>query len=61
MPFEIKKCKNLILIAAVALDKDPFKAISFHAFIVVFNIRLKYRLRKIIILMDSNSEENFIL
>jgi hypothetical protein len=42
------------------LDKDFFKTISFHAFIVVFNIRLKYGFRKIIILINNDSEENFI-
>jgi hypothetical protein len=60
MPFEIKKRRNPIIIAAVALDKDPSKATSSYAFIIIFNIRLKYRFHKIIILMDNNSEENFI-
>jgi hypothetical protein len=60
MPFEIKKRGSLIMIAAVALDKDLSKAISSHAFIVIFNIRLKHRLRKIITLIDSSFEENFI-
>jgi hypothetical protein len=60
MPFEIKKRENPIIIAAVALGKDSFKTISFHAFIIIFNIRLKHRFRKIIILMNNNSEENFI-
>jgi hypothetical protein len=60
MPFEIKKRENLIMIAAVALNKNSSKAISSHAFIIIFNIRLEYRLRKIIILIDSDSEENFI-
>jgi hypothetical protein len=60
MLFEIKKQRSSIIIAAVALDKDFFKAISFHAFIIVFNIRLKYKFRKIIILIDSDSEKNFI-
>jgi hypothetical protein len=44
----------------VALDKDFSKIIFFHAFIFVFNIRLEYRFRKIIILIDNNFEENFI-
>jgi hypothetical protein len=44
----------------VALGKNPFKAIFSHAFIIVFNIRLEHRLRKIIILMDNNFEKNFI-
>jgi hypothetical protein len=48
------------MIAAVALNKDPFKATPSHAFIIIFNIRLEHKLRKIIILMDNNSEENFI-
>jgi hypothetical protein len=48
------------MIVAVTLDKDLFKAISSHAFIIVFNIRLEYRFRKIITLMDSNFKENFI-
>jgi hypothetical protein len=48
------------MITTVTLDKNFFKIIFFHAFIVVFNIRLKYRFRKIIILMNNNSEENFI-
>jgi hypothetical protein len=60
MSFEIKKRENLIIIVAVALDKNFFKAISFHAFIIVFNIRLKHEFRKIIILMNNNSEKNFI-
>jgi hypothetical protein len=60
MSFEIKKRKRLIIIAAVALDKNSFKAISFHVFIIVFNIRLKHGFRKIIILIDSDFEENFI-
>jgi hypothetical protein len=48
------------MIAAVALDKNPSKAIFSRAFIVVFNIRLEYGFRKIIILMDNNSENFFI-
>jgi hypothetical protein len=48
------------MIVVVALSKNPFKAISFHAFIIVFNIRLKYKLRKIIVLINNNSEKNFI-
>jgi predicted transcriptional regulator len=48
------------MIIVVTLDKDLFKIISFHAFIIVFNIRLEYGLRKIIILMNNNSEKNFI-
>jgi hypothetical protein len=44
----------------VALNKDSFKIISSHAFIIIFNIRLKYRFRKIIILVNNDSEENFI-
>jgi hypothetical protein len=48
------------MIVAVALDKNSFKIISSYVFIIVFNIRLKHRLRKIIVLMNSDSEENFI-
>jgi hypothetical protein len=48
------------MIAAVALGKDFSKATSSYAFIIVFNIRLEYRLRKIIALMDNNFKENFI-
>jgi hypothetical protein len=48
------------MIAAVTLNKNSFKIISSHAFIVVFNIRLKYKFRKMIILMDNDFEENFI-
>jgi hypothetical protein len=48
------------MIAAVALGKDLFKIISFHAFIIIFNIRLEYGFRKIIILIDNDFEENFI-
>jgi hypothetical protein len=60
MPFEIKKRENLIIIIVVALDKNSFKAISFYVFIIVFNIRLEYEFRKIIILMNNDFEENFI-
>jgi hypothetical protein len=60
MLFEIKKRGNPIMIAAVTLGKDFFKAISFHAFIVVFNVRLEYGFRKIIILVNNNFEEKFI-
>jgi hypothetical protein len=60
MPFEIEKRRNLIIIVVMALDKNSFKAIFFHAFIIVFNIRLEHGLRKIIILINSDSEENFI-
>jgi hypothetical protein len=48
------------MIAAVALSKNPSKATSSHAFIIIFNIRLEYRFRKIIALIDNDSEENFI-
>jgi hypothetical protein len=48
------------MIAAVALNKDFSKITSFHAFIIIFNIRLEHGLRKIIILIDNDSEENFI-
>jgi hypothetical protein len=48
------------MIAAVTLNKNSSKTTFSHAFIVVFNIRLEYRLRKIITLMNNNSEENFI-
>jgi hypothetical protein len=48
------------MIAAVALNKKFSKIISFYVFIIVFNIRLEYAFRKIIILIDNNSEENFI-
>jgi hypothetical protein len=44
----------------VALGKDPSKATPSHAFIVVFNIRLEHGLRKIIVLVNSDFEENFI-
>jgi hypothetical protein len=60
MLFEIKKRESLIMIAAVALNKNFFKITSSHAFIVIFNIRLKYKLRKIITLINNNFEENFI-
>jgi hypothetical protein len=48
------------MIAAVALDKNFSKIIFSHAFIIIFNIRLEHKLRKIIILVNNNSEENFI-
>jgi hypothetical protein len=48
------------MIAAVALDKDFFMVIFFLVFIVLFNVRLEYGFRKIIILVDNGSEENFI-
>jgi hypothetical protein len=60
MPFEIKKRENLIMIAAVALNKNPSKATLSHVFIVIFNIRLEYGLRKMIALIDNNFEKNFI-
>jgi hypothetical protein len=44
----------------VALGKDLSKITSFHAFIVIFNVRLEHRFRKIITLINSNFEENFI-
>jgi hypothetical protein len=44
----------------VALDKDPSKIIFSHAFIIIFNIRLEHKFRKIIVLVDNSSEENFI-
>jgi hypothetical protein len=42
------------------LDKNSFKAISSYAFIIVFNICLEYKFRKIIALIDNSSKENFI-
>jgi hypothetical protein len=48
------------MIIAVALNKNSSKIISFHAFIIIFNVRLEHRLRKIITLMNSSFEENFI-
>jgi hypothetical protein len=60
MLFEIKKRESLIIIVAVALNKDFSKIIFSHAFIIVFNIYLKYEFRKIIILINNNFEENFI-
>jgi hypothetical protein len=48
------------MIAAVALNKNSFKIISFHVFIIIFNVRLEHEFRKIIVLMNNNSEENFI-
>jgi hypothetical protein len=44
----------------VALNKNSSKIIFFHAFIIVFNIRLEYEFRKIIVLINNNFEENFI-
>jgi hypothetical protein len=60
MPFEIKKRENPIIIVVVALGKNPSKITFSHVFIIIFNIRLKYKLRKIITLMNNNSKENFI-
>jgi hypothetical protein len=60
MPFEIKKRESLIIIPAVALNKNPSKTTFSHAFIIIFNIRLEHKLRKIIVLINNNSEENFI-
>jgi hypothetical protein len=60
MPFEIKKRENLIMIAAMILNKNPSKTTSSHAFIIIFNIRLEHGLRKMIILIDSDYKENFI-
>jgi hypothetical protein len=60
MLFEIEKRENPIIIAAVALGKNLSKATSSHVFIIIFNIRLKYRFRKIMVLMDSDFEKNFI-
>jgi hypothetical protein len=48
------------MIIAVALGKDFSKAISSHIFIVVFNVRLEHGFRKVIVLVDSGSKENFI-
>jgi hypothetical protein len=48
------------MIVVMTLNKDLSKAISSHAFIIVFNIRLKYGLRKIIALINNTFEENFI-
>jgi hypothetical protein len=48
------------MIVVVTLNKDLSKAISSHAFIVMFNIRLEYEFRKIIALINNNFEENFI-
>jgi hypothetical protein len=42
------------------LDKNSFKTTPSHAFIIVFNIYLEYRFRKIIALIDNNFEKNFI-
>jgi hypothetical protein len=60
MPFEIKKRGNPIIIVAVALGKNPFKIISFYVFIVIFNIRLEHRFRKMIVLINNDFKENFI-
>jgi 5S rRNA maturation endonuclease (ribonuclease M5) len=48
------------MIAAVALNKNFSKIIFSRAFIIIFNIRLEHRFRKIIILIDNDSEGNFI-
>jgi hypothetical protein len=48
------------MIVAVTLNKNFSKTISSHAFIIIFNIRLKYRLRKMIVLIDNNFKKNFI-
>jgi hypothetical protein len=48
------------MIAVVALGKDSSKTTLFYAFIIIFNICLKYGFRKIIILMNNDSEKNFI-
>jgi hypothetical protein len=48
------------MIAAVALDKNLSKITFFYAFIIIFNIRLEHGFRKIIILVNSDFEENFI-
>jgi hypothetical protein len=48
------------MIAAVILNKNSSKITSSYAFIVLFNIRLKHKFRKIIALMDSDFEGNFI-
>jgi hypothetical protein len=48
------------MIAAVALGKNPSKATPSHAFIIIFNVRLEYGLRKMIILVNNGSKENFI-
>jgi hypothetical protein len=47
------------MIIAVALNKDSSKITFFHIFIIVFNVRLEYGLRKIIILMNNNFEKFF--
>jgi hypothetical protein len=60
MPFEIKKRENLIIIIAVTLNKDSFKITSSHVFIIIFNIRLEHKLRKIIIIINNDFKENFI-
>jgi hypothetical protein len=48
------------MITAIALYKNFSKIIYFRVFIIVFNVRLKYKLRKIIILINNNFKENFI-
>jgi hypothetical protein len=48
------------MIIVVTLGKNSFKTTSSHVFIIMFNIRLEYKLRKIIVLINNNSEENFI-
>jgi hypothetical protein len=48
------------MIAAVTLGKNFSKAIFSYVFIIVFNIRLEYGFRKIIVLMDNSFKENFI-
>jgi hypothetical protein len=47
------------MIIVVALGKNFSKIILFYAFIVIFNIRLKYGFRKIIILINNNFEKFF--
>jgi hypothetical protein len=44
----------------VALNKNSSKATTSYAFIVIFNIYLEHRLRKIIVLIDSDFEKIFI-
>jgi hypothetical protein len=48
------------MIAVMALNKNSFKIISSHAFIIIFNIRLKHGFRKIIALIDNDFKKNFI-
>jgi hypothetical protein len=45
------------MIAAVTLDKDSSKTTSSRVFIIVFNIRLEYKLRKMIVLVNNDSEK----